>query len=101
MDKKNVNNFKNFNIATFNVRGKAKDYKKEQLGRDMKNYNVDVCCLQETKLAQGINKDVKDHKIIAFGLNQIEYGNGFVINKNGKTLFTNSGKFPTEFVYYR
>ena len=84
MDKKNVKNFKTFNIATFNVRGMANDYKKEQLIRDMTTYNVDVCCLQETKLAQGINKDIKDHKIIAFESKQIEYGNGFVINKKWK-----------------
>ena len=53
MDK---NNDKNFNIATFNVRGMTNDHKKYQLVKDMIRYNVDVCCkLQETKVQEGIN----------------------------------------------
>ena len=54
MDK---NNDKNFNIATFNVRGMTNDHKKYQLVvKDMIRYNVDVCCkLQETKVQEEIN----------------------------------------------
>ena len=56
MDKNNDKNSKNFNIATFNVRGMTNDHKKYQLVKDMIRYNVDVCCkLQETKVQEGIN----------------------------------------------
>ena len=46
---------KKFNIGTFNVRGLTSDIKKESLNQDIEKLNVDVCCLQETKIKKGID----------------------------------------------
>ena len=84
MDKNKDKNYKNFNIATFNVRGMTNNHKKYQLVKDMVRYNVDICCLQETKIQEGINVDINEHKILTFESKQKEYGNGFIISKKWK-----------------
>ena len=39
-----------FSIGSLNVRGLTEDTKKEQLVRDVNQYGIDVCTLQETKI---------------------------------------------------
>ena len=45
------------NIATFNVRGLCDDVKNDNLVIDMKRYFVNIKCLQETKIKNGLNSD--------------------------------------------
>jgi len=39
-------------LATWNIRGLADDYKKEELGNDFKKYNLDMIAIQETKISE-------------------------------------------------
>ena len=39
-------------IATFNVRGLTSNVKKQQLAKDILSYRVDVCGIQELKIAE-------------------------------------------------
>ena len=59
-------------IGTFNVRGLNDDQKKLNLALDMKKYNVDICCLQETKISKGsdinIGKDLVTINIMVLDL---------------------------------
>ena len=70
---------KKFNIGTFNVRGLTSDIKKESLNQDIEKLNVDVCCLQETKIKKGIDINVKNNRLICFPSEKSHYGNGFLI----------------------
>ena len=75
-----------FSIGTFNVRGLTKEEKQEHLARDIENHNVDVCCLQETKIASGLNCNIgeKSHQLVSFKTECKHYGNGFVVNNKWK-----------------
>ena len=75
---------KNFTLGTFNVRGLTKSYKQRSLSEDINRYNIDICCLQETKIKE--NKDIlleNGNRLITLGTEtgNIHYGNGFIINK--------------------
>ena len=39
---------KQLSFTSFNVRGLSEKVKKLSLGNDLKNYKVDICCLQKT-----------------------------------------------------
>lgn len=39
-----------FSFGTWNIRGLSAKEKKEQLGRDCRAYNLDLVCIQETKI---------------------------------------------------
>ena len=71
-----------FSIRMFSVRGLTKTEKQEQLARDIDRYNLDVCCLQEAKIKDGLDVDIgfKKHKLVSLQLFSLHYGNGFVIN---------------------
>ena len=77
--------WKNFTVGTFNVRGLTKTTKQQQLARDVTNYKLDVCCLQETKIKNGIDVNVlgidKHHKLISLPSESQHYGNGFIIDE--------------------
>ena len=45
------------NMAKLNVKGLCDDVKKENLVIDMKRYFVDIACLQETKIKNGLNSE--------------------------------------------
>ena len=70
-----------FNVGTFNVRGLSDQTKKEQLVRDCEKYEVDVCCIQETKIKEGWNSNVNGSRIITLPTDMKDYGNGFVIGR--------------------
>ena len=44
-----------FTIGSFNVRGLTQEFKQQQLVRDAKKYGVDVVCLQETEIKNGVD----------------------------------------------
>ena len=69
----------NIKIATFNVRGMNEKDKKQRLRDDMKRYNVDICCLQETKIGKSVDKQVGEYRFINIKPKCIYYGNGYVI----------------------
>ena len=71
------------NIGTFNVRGISSILKQEQLCRDMNKYNVDICCIQETKCKSSIDTDVNGYRLITLPTNRM-YGNGFVVSPKWK-----------------
>ena len=72
--------FENLTIASYNIRGLTDKLKKVQLTKDLKFYNVDVCCVQETKIAEGIDTNIRDYRLICQKRNQKDYGNGFLIH---------------------
>ena len=55
-------------LTIYMVRGPTKTEKQEQLARDIDVYNLDVCCLQETKITDGLDVDigVKKHKVYLY-----------------------------------
>ena len=72
---------KELNIATFNVRGLTAKQKQKALVKDMKNYKIDICCTQETKIKDGIDKNIKNYRLISLPTESKHYGNGFIISK--------------------
>ena len=70
-----------FNLGTFNVRGLTSEIKKEQLCTDIESYHLDLVCLQETKIANGADMTIKQHRLLCFESNSRHYGCGFLISK--------------------
>ena len=75
MSKANV-----FNLGSFNVRGLSSDLKKELLSRDLERLKIDVCCLQETKIRNGEDINIRNDRLICFTSDCQYYGNGFLIS---------------------
>ena len=73
--------FENLTIASYNVRGLTDKLKKAQLSKDLKFYDVDVCCVQETKITEGIETNIRNYRLISQKTNRMDYGNGFLIHK--------------------
>ena len=73
-----------FSLGSFNVRGLTKRYKQEQLTYDMVNYKLDICCLQETKLTNGMDININDHRLICIPTDCRHYGNGFIVSPKWK-----------------
>ena len=67
-------------ISTFNVRGLSKQYKQEQLSRDLKRYKVDVCAMQETKVKYESDTKINGFRLIFLETKNVHYGNGFMIS---------------------
>ena len=59
----NVDTYKT-NVATFNVHGLASPYKKEKLLNDISRYNIDICCLKETKTTDDIDAETRNNRLI-------------------------------------
>lgn len=68
-------------LGTFNVRGLTKQFKQNQLAADLKNYDVDICGMQETKISEKIDKDIGNYRMILLSSESEHYGNGFMIKK--------------------
>ena len=66
-------------IGTFNVRGLTDDQKKRDLTLDMKRYNIDICCLQETKMKVGSDVNINEYRLITLPADIPYYGTGFII----------------------
>ena len=66
--------FENFTIESYNIRGLTDKLKKVQLRKDLKFYNVDVCYVQETKITEDIDTNIRDCQLISQKTNQKDYG---------------------------
>ena len=78
---RNIRQKRRFSVGNFNVRGLTEDRKKEQLVRDVNQYGIDVCALQETKIEnEGVHR-VNGSMVITFDSKNKHYGNGFVVPK--------------------
>jgi len=75
---------KRLNVGTFNVRGLSSFSKRKSLSRDLSAYGVDICCLQETKLANGIDERHGDFRILCLETSCRHYGLGFAISRSLK-----------------
>ena len=75
-----------FKIGSFNVRGLNDEEKQDCFARDMDTYQLDVCCFQEHKIAEGTDCEIgeRKHRLIAYKTDSIWYGNGFVISAKWK-----------------
>ena len=78
---RNIRQKRRFSVGSFNVRGSTDDTKKEQLVRDVHQYGVDVCALQETKIENGGVHRVNRSMIITFDSKNKHYGNVFLVPK--------------------
>ena len=70
-----------FKLDTFNGRGLASEIKKKQLSTDIESYHLDLVCLQETKIANGADRTIKQHRLLRFESNSRQYGCGLLISK--------------------
>ena len=74
-------------IATHNVRGLSNRTKQTCALNDLANYDLDICCLQETKVREEIDYEEDENKsriILIPGRDKEigrHYGMGFVLNK--------------------
>ena len=76
---------KMFNAATYNVRGLADHGKRETLAVDIENYEIDVCCLQETKVVEAVDIELENGcRFININSDNRHYGCGFIISKKWK-----------------
>ena len=50
----------------------------------MKNYNIDICCLQETKIREGSDKMINRCRLITLPADIQYYGTGFIISSKWK-----------------
>ena len=64
----------NVTIGSYNIRGLTDKLKKVQLSKDLKFYKVDVCCVQETKITEDIDTNIRDCQLISQKTNQKYYG---------------------------
>ena len=64
-------------MGSFNVRGIMEDTKKEQLVRDIAQYGVDICALQEREA--GVH-NINENIMITFDSTNKHYGNGYVVS---------------------
>ena len=71
-------------LGSFNVRGLTKQHKQEQPSHDMINYKLDICCLQETEITNGMDMNINDHRLICIPTGCRHYGNGFVVSPKWK-----------------
>eukprot|EP00794_Sanderia_malayensis_P021165 gene21165-23243_t len=69
-----------FNLATFNVRGLHQEFKRENLTVDLEKYKIDVCCLQEMKLHEGLDTNVKNNRLRCLPSESVHYGNRFFVS---------------------
>ena len=72
--------FENLTVASYNIRGLTDKLKKVQLTKDLRFYNADVCCVQETKITESIDTNIRDYRLICQKTNQKDYGNRFLIH---------------------
>ena len=79
-----------FNVGSFNVRGLTKEYKRQQLANDIIKYNIDICCLQETKLQNSLDKNLNKHRIICLPSDSRHYGNGFIVTGKSQIEYQSS-----------
>ena len=75
---------KRLNIGTFNVRGLRDDNKKDNLADDLAKYNVDVICLQETKIGEGADCNFRSSRLITLKSTNRHHWNGFIISPQWK-----------------
>ena len=68
-----------FKAGTFNVRGLTEEYKQIELTQDLRTYGLDICCLQETKIYEAKDIEIKGNRFINFPSQCKHYGNGFMI----------------------
>ena len=66
-------------LGSFNVRGLNCLAKQQNIIEDVKKYNIDVCCLQETKIKEEVDKNIGGHRFINTGSKNQYYGNGFIV----------------------
>ena len=72
---------KTFSVGTFNVRGLNDQNKRKNLSTDLKNYNFDVICLQETKIKEGCSEDIDGNELICFDKKQEAHGLDFIVSR--------------------
>ncbi len=70
------------NIATFNVRGINDIRKQEDLCCDFDRYKIDIACLQETKIKDGVDVNIGNCRLLTFKTECVHYGLGFVWSKS-------------------
>ena len=63
-------------IGTHNIRGGS-----TYLDEDIQIYNIDLICLQETKIKDGYDQVQKNCRIICFESDNPQYGLGFLVHK--------------------
>ena len=78
---RNIRQKRRFSVGSFNVTGLTEDTKKEQLVRDVHQYGVDACALQEAKIENAGVYRVNGSMIITFDSKNKHCGNTFVVSK--------------------
>ena len=63
------------------------EFKQEQLVHDMDNLKIDIFCLQERKIADNRDLNIKNYRLINVDSNCHHYGNCFVISLKWKDRF--------------
>ena len=71
----------NFNVCSFNVRGINSDIEKDNLVSDLIKYKADVICFQETKLANGVDVNIRGQRLLCFKSDSRHCGSGFLLSK--------------------
>ena len=69
-----------FNIATFNIRGLNDQQKQNDLSQDVDKFEIDVVALQETKMKEGCDRNLGQHRLILHSTENPNYGTGFMIS---------------------
>ena len=69
-------------IATFNVCGLSSLSKQQQLARDLQNYRIDFCGVQELKITEPFDKRIsQEYRLVGFGQSAGRHGGiGFVVS---------------------
>ena len=96
MKKKYSRNKDLFSAGSFNVRGIVKEHDRELLCKDMEQYRVDICALQETKVKDYVDTNINmsngEYRFISLSSQQKAYGMGFMISPKYKDLVHNYWK---------
>ena len=86
-----------FKLETFNVRGLTDEHQLDLLNKDPKMYELDLCCLQETKINTELDVNLTNSHLINFKPDCNSYGCSYIISEEWQIEFTRLGKFLTEY----
>ena len=76
------------------------DQKKQNLAIGVKNYKLDLCCIQETKIKVGSDINIGECRLITFSADVQHYGTGFIVAKKWANNISKYWKV-SELIAYR
>ena len=69
-----------FSVVSFNVRGLSSKFRRDEVRRDLRRHQIDVCTLQETKLSSDLDTEEGGYRFICPAPECRHHGLRFVVS---------------------